>query len=90
MPGAARIALLSAATVLAATWAAPRPLAAHDFQIMETLLVLKANGHYQVDLTCDLDALALGVSPTADSEVNAAALRALDEPEMRARLEQLR
>jgi len=90
MPGAARIALLSAATVLGATWAGPRPLAAHDFQIMETLLVLKANGHYQVDLTCDLDALALGVSPTADSEVNAAALRALDEPEMGARLEQLR
>jgi hypothetical protein len=75
--------------ILAAALALPRALEAHDFQIMETLLVLKSSGHFQADLICDLDALALGVSPTTDNEANAAALRALDEAEMRSRVDRL-
>lgn len=40
---------------------------AHDLEFTHTVLVLRSDGTYRVDLTCDLDAVALGVPPGADS-----------------------
>ena len=42
---------------------------AHDFALTDVVAVLKTNGTYHVDLTVDLDALSLGVSPSIDSAV---------------------
>lgn len=54
---------------------------AHDLELTETLLVLKTDGTFQVDLLCDLDALALGANPSTDSAELAAALLAMGEGE---------
>lgn len=43
------------------------PARAHVFTITEALAILKTDGTYQIDLTVDCDALALGVSSTTDS-----------------------
>ena len=59
-----------------------QPASAHDFQLTETLLLVRADGTYQVDLTCDLDALALGADPSADSIELAQILSALPEEEL--------
>ncbi len=82
-------AILSAAILLAAILPAS-PAAAHSLELTRTLLVLKTDGSYQVDMTCDLDALALGAGPGADDAELAAALRALPAPELAAEIEQLR
>jgi len=39
----------------------------HDFGFTEVLIVLKRNGSYLIDMTVDVDALALGVPPSTDS-----------------------
>ncbi len=62
---------------------------AHSFELTQTLLLIKADGSYQVDVTCDLDALALGVSPTVDSAELAAAIKAMSEDELAAALGRL-
>ncbi len=79
------------------TWAgwvllllATLPAAAHELTLTETLLVLKADGTYQVDMTCDLDALAAGAPSAADSAALAAELRALPPAELERRRERLR
>ncbi len=41
--------------------------AAHDFTLCETLAILRSDGTYQIDMTLDLDALALGVDASTDS-----------------------
>ena len=58
------------------------PSLAHDFTITETLLVLKADGTYQLDVTCDLDALALGAPSGADSLELAMTLSAMSPEEL--------
>ncbi len=63
---------------------------AHNLELTDTLVVLKTDGTYQVDMTCDLDALALGASPATDSAELAAALSALEPPELEARVARLR
>ncbi len=63
---------------------------AHSFELTRTLLVIKTDGSYQVDITCDLDALALGAGPAADSAELAAALRALSAAELAEKTDQLR
>ena len=45
----------------------PRPATAHDLELTDALVILKNDGTFQVDLTCDLDALALGEPTSADS-----------------------
>lgn len=55
---------------------------AHDFRLTETLFILKSDGTYQVDMTCDLDALALGAPPGGDSLELAMALSALGPEEL--------
>lgn len=49
----------------------------HVFEITEAVAVLKSNGTYVIDITTDVDALALGVPPTLDSTVLAERLRSL-------------
>ena len=61
---------------------APGNARAHSFELTQTLLLIKADGSYQVDVTCDLDALALGVSPTVDSAELAAALETMNAEEL--------
>lgn len=76
----------------AGLWAAflALPAAAHDLSLTETLVLLKVDGTYQVDLTCDLDALALGVGPEVGALEAKAALEALPPEELAAKVEALR
>lgn len=53
--------------------------AAHDFAFTDTVAILKADGTYQIDLTVDLDALALGEPASADNALLAARIRAMDD-----------
>ncbi len=62
----------------------------HTFELTRTLVLLRTDGTFQVDMTCDLDALALGVGPNVDSAVLAAELRALSTEELAARTDHLR
>ena len=64
--------------------------AAHDLKLTDTLIVLKTDGTYQVDMTCDLDALALGAPTRSDSAELAERLRALSPEELNERLGDLR
>lgn len=66
------------------------PAAAHEFSLTDVLVVFKTDGTYQVDLTCDLDALALGVSSQTDNAEVAALLRSLPEDNIGHRLDRLR
>jgi hypothetical protein len=63
---------------------------AHDFTVTDALVVLKTDGTYLVDLTVDLDALALGVSPRIDSAELAAELRAMTAEQFEQRVLQAR
>jgi hydrogenase/urease accessory protein HupE len=55
--------------------------AGHDFAFTDVRLVVEAEGGFQVDLACDLDALALGVDSSADSAALAVEIDALAAPE---------
>ena len=72
-----------AAALLVATGIVYLQVAGHGF-------VSYDDGTYVVDLTVDVDALALGVSPTIDSADLAAQLRALPPAELDALLERFR
>jgi hydrogenase/urease accessory protein HupE len=50
---------------------------AHQFEITEVVVLLKSNHAYVIDMTVDVDALALGVSPAVDSALLAERLRGL-------------
>lgn len=58
------------------------PARGHNLELTETLVLLTTDGRFQVDLLVDLDALALGVSPTGDSAEIAATLLALEPDEL--------
>jgi hypothetical protein len=77
------------ATLLLLGAALALPAAGHDFTLTDTLVIFKADGTYQIDMTCDLDALALGVSPQTDSTELAARLRGLGPAELAERLRRL-
>jgi len=55
------------------------PLAAHEFTITQVALYLPGDGSYRVDVSVDVDALALGLDPSTDSAVVAARMEALDD-----------
>ena len=74
--------------LLVACWT--RPAAAHDFSLTDTLVLFKGDGTYQVDLSCDLDALALGVGPEMGALEAKAALDALPPAELEAKVTSLR
>jgi len=63
---------------------------AHDLALTRVLLVVRADGSFQADMTCDLDALALGAPPGADSQRLAEILAELPAEERLRRLESLR
>lgn len=63
----------------------PSVVHAHSFTLTDVTLALPGDGTYTVDVVCDLDALALGAPSTADSELLAAEIDAL-EPEQREEL----
>lgn len=63
---------------------------AHDFTITEVTILLKSQGSYQIDMRTDVDALALGVSPTSDSAQVAAELKAMSADDLRETIEQVR
>ena len=63
---------------------------AHAFSFTEVTAVLERDGTYVVDVTVDLDALALGVSPAEDSAALAAALTAMEPSELAARTERVK
>lgn len=44
------------------------PALAHDFAFTEVLIAIDRDGSFQADMTIDVDALALGVSPEVPSE----------------------
>lgn len=67
-----------------------RPAAAHEFSITDVLLVLKSDGTFIIDMRVDVDALALGASPTVDSAILAAELEALAPSELAKRIEHAR
>jgi hypothetical protein len=58
------------------------PAAAHVFEITEVHVALDERGTYRAEITLDVDALALGVSPTSDSARNAAELQAMSPAEL--------
>jgi hypothetical protein len=67
----------------------PAPAAAHNFTFTDVQLELNDDGGYTVDVTCDLDALALGVPSTADSAALAAEIEALGPAEQQELVERL-
>jgi len=66
------------------------PVAAHEFALTDVVAILKTNGTFQVDMGVDLDALALGVSPSVDDAEMVAQLESLSAAEFEAGLEQAR
>ncbi|MCZ2401438.1 MAG: HupE/UreJ family protein [Phycisphaerae bacterium] len=67
----------------------PAPAGAHDFTFTETLIVIKHDGTFVVDMTCDLDELLLGLPPGQESAAVAAQVRALPPDELEAAIERL-
>jgi hypothetical protein len=72
-------------TLVGALLAVAGAARAHDFALTDVRLELRGDGTYTVDVVCDLDALALGVSSSADSAALAAEIAAM-EPAARERL----
>lgn len=58
------------------------PSVAHNLEFTEVLLVLDDRGGFQANMICDLDALALGVSPESDSAELEEILRNLSDEEL--------
>jgi len=56
-------------------------LLAHSFGFTNVTLVLRAEGRFEAEVSCDLDALALGVEQSADSAALADEIDAMPEPE---------
>jgi len=62
---------------------------AHNLELTRTRIQI-AEGSYAIEMTVDLDALALGAPPGTDSAELAAALRGMGEEELEERVEKLR
>jgi hypothetical protein len=78
--------------LLAALGALPASARAHEFSFTDVRLELRADRTFAADVGCDVDALALGVSSSADSATLAAEIEALSpaaRDELVARLEAL-
>lgn len=81
---------LAGAIALLAVASAPR-LLAHDFTVTATHARFAADGTFRIDMTCDLDALALGADPlTAPSRDLVAILHAMNPAELEHTITQLR
>ena len=78
------------AGLIACLGLSPLPLAAHPLSFTETELTLRIDGTFQVEMICDLDALALGAPQDADDAELVAALFALSSDAFDKRVERLR
>ena len=72
---------------LAVLLALPFTLAAHDFTVTEVAVVFRGDGSYQIDMSVDADALALGLPPDTDSDTVIAAMEQLSSDEFNAAVE---
>lgn len=79
---------LAAVLVLARLFAATG--FAHDFEITTIFVVLDGAGGYQVGVSVDADALALGLPPNAATEEVAAGIETLPEADVPAAIERAR
>jgi hypothetical protein len=68
----------------------PAGLAAHDFTVTEVAVIFRGDGVYQIDMSVDADALALGLPPDTDSAVVVAEMEALTPDEFEAAVERAR
>jgi len=68
----------------------PATLGAHDLRITDTRLLLGENGRVRIDLTLDLDALALGGGPEIPARAAVAALEGLTAQALEERVLALR
>ena len=66
------------------------PALAHDFAFTEATLLIQREETYRIDLRVDVDALALGVSPTTDSAEVVAELQAMTPAELAEAVENAR
>lgn len=73
--------------LLGVPWA---PAAAHDFVTTDVVVLFKTDGSYQIDLRVDVDALALGAAPRADSAELARALESMSAVEFEIAVERAR
>jgi hypothetical protein len=78
------------AIAFASLLAVSAPARAHDLEFTYAVVVFGANGAFMADVTCDLDAIALGVAQGADSEDVVRELRKLSAEEMEERIERVR
>lgn len=85
-----RISTTARAWVFACAVASSYPAFAHDFTFTDVCVVLRADGTFDIDLTVDVDALALGVPQATDSALLAQTLRQLPPDEFSAVVEQAR
>ena len=85
--GTVRTALLATAVVLGMSSA---PIGAHEFTILDAVVVVEADGTWHADLRVDVDALALGASPATPSVDVARSLAALDSEARAAAIERAR
>ena len=63
---------------------------AHPLSVTQTTLTLPADGSFRVDMTCDLDALALGAPQDSDDAELVAILQGLSADEFAERTQRLR
>jgi len=66
------------------------PTLAHDMEFVDILVVLKADETYQIDLSIDVDALAVSPAAEHDAAQVAGALRAMSAEDLDAALERAR
>ena len=57
------------------------PLQAHEFTITNVTIVFPGNGMYQIDMSVDADALALGLPPETESAIVVARMNELPDGE---------
>jgi hypothetical protein len=79
--------LIAAVAVLLAL---PLVLVAHDFTVTEVAVIFRGDGGYQIDMSVDVDALALGLPPDTDSAVVVAEMEKLTPDEFEAAVERAR
>lgn len=68
----------------------PTVVRTHNLEFTFTVLVIRADGKYQIDVTTDLDALALGVGLGANSATLARTLATMPKTALEERLTELR
>lgn len=89
-PSISRISTIAWIWAFAFAVAGSYPTFAHDFTFTDVCVVLRADETFDIDLTVDVDALALGVPQATDSAVLAQTLRQLPPDEFSAVVEQAR